>query len=82
MKKKELKRLLKLCESDLNSMADEAIYYKGRAQKAEAFIERLFIVGNNLDFIAAQYEESIKWLELRDEWRANPPKDYRDRDNA
>ena len=68
MGKKELKRDLKLYKSDLNSMADESIYYKECAEKAEAMVERL---------IAAHYEDSRKWVALRNEWRANPPKPYR-----
>lgn len=73
MGKKELKRLLKLCESDLNSMADEAIFYKGRALKAEAMVERLIRVILSAFDWATKYDMLNKLIV---EWRANPPKDH------
>lgn len=70
--RKELKRDLKLYKSDLNSMADEAIYYRKRAEKDEAFIARLIEMGGHM---ALRHD---RWNELVAEWHANPPKNYRE----
>lgn len=86
MGKKELKRDLELYKSDLNSMADEAIYYKKRALKAEAFINkitRIIFEGNEITVTCIRGGDKLnawyyKLKDTADEWRANPPKNYRE----
>ena len=73
MGKKELKRLLKLYKSDLNSMADECIFYEARAAEAQAMVERLIEEGCRLP----GWTIYSTWYQLVSEWRNDPPKNYR-----
>ena len=77
MDKKKLKRLLKLCEQDNNSLADESIAYKERALKAEAFIERLVKAVRTPERYRVGYSEDVtkimcwyeKLTDIADEWK-------------
>ena len=81
MGKKELKRDLKLYKSDLNSMAEESIFYRARAEKAEAMVESM------LDTVSVLLDANVvtgawigRWYKHVYSWRAAPPKNYRSED--
>ena len=83
MNKQYWKRLVKLYQSDNNALADEAIAYKARAEKAEAEIvrlerkvenlkyigDKLIGIGNDFEFLANDCEISKRWYSARIEWQ-------------
>ena len=83
MNKQYWKRLVKLYQSDNNALADEAIAYKARAERAEADIvcleykaenlkyigDKLIGIGNDFEFLADDLRLSEQWSSVRIEWQ-------------